>query len=104
MPDAHITGWITDQRQRARFVPFNATVISCDPRVLVFNQNGQFFVPNLEAGKTYTFIARNGDERKSVKFTPRPGHNDLEVVVRTKPAPAASTAGRKKLLSQDARE
>lgn len=103
MPDAHITGWITDQRQRVRFVPFNATVISCDPRVLVFNQNGQFFVPNLEAGKTYEFIARNGGERRTLRFTPRAGHNDLEVLVRTKPARVATAPVRKQLQARQAR-
>jgi hypothetical protein len=96
MPNAYLTGWITDVRQRVRFVPADATVTSLrDPLVLVFNQQGHFFVPNLEAGKTYEFIARNGSVNKQLRFTPKKGHNDLEVVVPTKPARVAKTTGRK---------
>jgi hypothetical protein len=102
MPSAHLTGWITDRRQRVRFVPFNATVIACDPQVLVFNQDGHFFVPNLDAGKTYKFIARNGAERRLIRFTPRAGHNDLEVLVRTKPARIGKEP-RRNLLTRQAR-
>jgi hypothetical protein len=103
MPDTYLTGWIVDQRQRVRFVPFDATVIACDPQVLVFNQNGHFFVPNLEAGKPYEFIARNGTSRRRLRFVPRSGHNDLEIVLRTKPVRLATTSTRKQLMAQQAR-
>ena len=87
MPNAFLTGWVTDVRSRVRFVPADATVTSCrDPLVLVFNQHGNFFVPNLEAGKTYEFVARNGKVSKKFRFIPKRGHNDLEIAVPTKPA------------------
>jgi hypothetical protein len=87
MSNAYLTGWVTDVRRHVRFVPTNAIVTSCrNPLVLVFNQHGYFFVPNLEAGKTYEFSARNGAALKKIRFTPKRGHNDLEIVVLTKPA------------------
>ena len=98
MPNAYLTGWITDARGRVRFVPANAIVTSSrDPLVLVFNQQGHFFVPNLESGKTYEFIARNGEVSKKISFTPKRGHNDLEITVRTKPARASKASTRKPL-------
>lgn len=98
MPNAYLTGWVTDVRSRVRFVPANATVTSCrDPLVLVFNQQGHFFVPNLESGKTYEFMAYNGDVSKKFSVTPKKGHNDLEIAVATKPARVSKTPTRKPL-------
>jgi hypothetical protein len=99
MPNAYLTGWITDVRGRVRFVSTNAIVASCrDPLVLVFNQHGHFFVPNLEAGKTYEFIAHNGKESRKIRFTPKRGHNDLEIAVPTKPARVVKASTRKPLV------
>jgi len=99
MPNAYLTGWVTDVRKRVHFVPADAIVTSCrDPLVLVFNQQGFFFVPNLESGKTYEFIARNGAASKKIRFTPKRGHNDLEVAVPTKPARVSKSSTRKPLI------
>lgn len=99
MPNAYLTGWVTDVRQRVRFVPANAIVTSCrDPLVLVFNQQGHFFVPNLEAGKTYEFIAYNGKVSRKFRFTPKRGHNDLDIAVATKPARVSKPSRRKPSL------
>lgn len=96
MPNAYLTGWVADARGRVRFVPANAIVTSCrDQLVLVFNQNGHFFVPNLDAGKTYEFLARNGKESRKFRVTAKRGHNELEVLVRTKPARINRETGRK---------
>lgn len=96
MPNAYLTGWVTDVRKRVRFVPANAIVTSCrDPLVLVFNQQGHFFVPNLEAGKTYEFIAYNGKVNRKIRFTPKRGHNDLDIAVPTKPARISKLPSRK---------
>lgn len=103
MPNAYLTGWVTDVRGRVRFVPVDAIVTSCrDPLVLVFNQQGHFFVPNLEAGKTYEFIARNGKASRKIRFTPKRGHNDLEVAVATRPARVTKTPTRKPLMTRQA--
>lgn len=96
MPNAYLTGWVTDVRGRVRFVPANAILTSCrDPLVLVFNQQGHFFVPNLESGKTYEFIARNGKASRRIRFTAKRGHNELEMQVRTKPARLSKSPTRK---------
>jgi hypothetical protein len=80
-----------------RFVSATAIVTACgDCPVLVFNHHGHFFVPHLEPGRTYEFIAHNGEASKRWRFTPRRGHNELEVEVRTRPArPARPTARRR---------
>lgn len=104
MPDTYLTGWVTDVRKRVRFVSVNATVLSCrDPLVLVFNQQGHFFVPNLEAGRTYEFVARNGRERRKFRVTPKRGHNELEVEVRTKPAAPAPRPRTQRVVAASAR-
>lgn len=90
MPDTYLTGAIVDVRRRVRFVPADATVVSCkDPLVLVFNQQGHFFVPNLEPGRTYEFMVRNGAVSKRWRITPKRGHNEIMLAVPTKPARAA---------------
>lgn len=87
MTPTSLTGWITDVRGRARFVPTDAFMTACrDPRVVVINQNGYFFVPNLKAGKRYEFVVRNGDQRKRWIFTPKAGHNEIVIALPTKPA------------------
>jgi hypothetical protein len=90
-----LTGWIVDVRGRARFVPEDAFVTSCnDPRVVVINQKGHFFIPNLEPGKSYELVARNGDQIKRWTFKPRPGHNEITVRLPTKAAKIAATGKR----------
>ncbi len=87
MPTSNLAGWIVDVRKRVHFVPANAFVTSLrDPKVVVFNQQGYFFIPNLEPGRTYEFLARNGDAIKRLTFTPKAGHNELAIAVPTKPA------------------
>lgn len=89
----YLTGWVADLRKRVRFIPADAIVTTCsDPLVLVFNDHGHFFAPNLQPGRTYEFIARNGAMSKRFSFTPRRGHNEVEVEVRTKPARALKVA------------
>lgn len=89
MTPTSLTGWITDVRRRTRFVPVNAFMTACrDPRVVVINQNGYFFVPNLKPGKRYEFVVRNGHERKRWTFTPKAGHNEITIALPTKPAKA----------------
>lgn len=100
MPTTHLAGWITDVRGRNRFVPLNSSLTSCkDPKVVVFNQQGYFFVPNLEVGKKYEFIVRNGDRRKRLVVTPKPGHNELAIVLPTRPAAKAKKPTAKKPLT-----
>ena len=101
MPNAYLTGWVTDVRGRVSFVPVNAIVTSSrDPLVLVFNQQGHFFVPNLESGKTYDFMVHNGKESRKISFIPKKGHNDLEVAVPTKPARVSKPPTRKPLATR----
>lgn len=100
MHTAHLAGWITDVRGRNRFVPLNSFVTSCtDPKVVVFNQQGYFFVPNLEAGKKYEFFVCNGDRRKRLVFTPKSGHNELALVLPTGPATKTKQPKAKKPLT-----
>lgn len=86
MTPTFLIGWITDVRGRTRFVPANAFMTACrDPLVVVINQNGYFFVPNLKPGKRYEFVVRNGDQRKIWVFTPKAGHNEIVIALPTKP-------------------
>lgn len=92
MPTTYLTGSIVDVRKRVRFVPADARVVSCkDPQVLVFNQQGQFFVPNLEVGRTYEFMAYNGETSKRWRITIKRGHNEIALDLRSKPARVTRT-------------